>query len=82
MDLPFGPVEEPLVFDSFTFEDVKAKQCVARVCKNICSGLVNDRGEKMYLTICVPCYNEHLDELMKTIHSLMENVEFMQRKVS
>lgn len=80
--LPFGPVEEPLIFDNFSYEDVKTTHCVGRVCENICAELLTDPDEhKKYLTICVPCYNEDLDELLKTLYSLMENVEFMQRKV-
>ena len=81
--LPFGPMEEPLVFDNFSYEDVKTTQCIGKVCKNMCAQLVNDPDEKKrYLTICVPCYNEDLDELLKTLLSLMENIEFMQRKVN
>lgn len=81
--LPFGPVEQEIIFDDFTYEDVKTTNCVGKVCRNICSELINDPDEnKRYLTICVPCYNEDLDELLKTLFSLMENVEFMQRKVS
>jgi len=81
--LPFGPVEQEIIFDDFTYEDVKTTNCVGKVCRNICTELINDPDEnKRYLTICVPCYNEDLDELLKTLFSLMENVEFMQRKVS
>ena len=82
LDLPFGPMEEPLVFDNFTYEDVKTNQCIGKVCRNICTQFLDDPDEnKRYLTICVPCYNEDLDELLKTLLSLMENIEFMQRKV-
>jgi hypothetical protein len=80
--LPFGPMDEPILFDNFSYEDVKTKECLGKVCKNICGHLLNDPDEKKrYLTICVPCYNEDLDELLKTLFSLMENIEFMQRKV-
>lgn len=33
-----------------------------------------------YLCVCVPCYNESLDDLMKTVKSLMENVDFLKHK--
>ena len=83
LDLPFGPMEGELIFDEFTFEEVKTTECMGKVCKNICGSLLDDPDpNKKYLTICVPCYNEDLDELLKTLYSLMENVEFMQRKVS
>lgn len=82
IDFPFGPMEEELIYDNFTYEQVKTTECLGRVCTNICTQLMEDPDEnKRYLTICVPCYNEDLDELMKTLYSLMENVEFMQRKV-
>ncbi len=83
-DLPLGPVDEPLVIDDFSYEEVKTKKCAASVCENICEYLMaaaSDDSEKKYLAICVPCYNENLEELMKTFLSLMENVDFMQRKV-
>jgi hypothetical protein len=82
LDLPFGPMEGSLIFDNFTYEDVKTTQCLGKVCTNICTHLLDDPDtNKRYLTICVPCYNEDLDELLKTLLSLMENIEFMQRKV-
>jgi hypothetical protein len=82
VDFPFGPMESELIYDNFSYEEVKTTECLGRVCTNICSHLMEDPDEnKRYLTICVPCYNEDLDELMKTLYSLMENVEFMQRKV-
>jgi cellulose synthase/poly-beta-1,6-N-acetylglucosamine synthase-like glycosyltransferase len=82
LDLPFGPMEGALIYDNFTYEDVKTTQCLGKVCTNICTQLLEDPDpNKRYLTICVPCYNEDLDELLKTLLSLMENIEFMQRKV-
>lgn len=81
--LPFGPMEEPLTFDNFSYEDVKTKECLGKVCTNICTKLLDDPDQnKRYLAICMPCYNEDLDELLKTLFSLMENIEFMQRKVT
>ncbi len=83
-DLPLGPVDEPLVIDDFTYEEVKTKKCFASVCENICDSLMaaaSENPDTKYLTVCVPCYNENLEELMKTFLSLMENIDFMQRKV-
>lgn len=84
---PFGPMDIhdfPLVVDDFTFDEVNQKDCVATVCKQICSLFVEE-GEAngvCFLTICIPCYNENVDELMKTISSIMNNIEFMKHKVS
>eukprot|EP01032_Pedospumella_encystans_P009138 gene9138-10785_t len=82
MDLPFGPTEGgTLATDDFTLKDVQGDHCTGRECRNICADLVGQYdGRSRFLTICVPCYNEDLDELLKTIYSVMENVEFMKRK--
>lgn len=81
--VPFGPIDDPMIKDDFTFSDVKGSECVAVACKNI-SAVLNARAAEngsTYLTICVPCYNEELEEFYKTILSLMENVEFMKKQV-
>ncbi len=84
-DLPLGPVTEPLIIDNFSYEQVKKTKCAATVCQNICQYLSTaaelEHAEVKYLLICVPCYNENLEELMKTFLSLLENFDFMQRKV-
>lgn len=83
-DLPLGPVDEPLIFDDFTYEEVRKTKCFASVCENICGNLLEAAAgnpDTTYLTVCVPCYNENLEELMKTFLSLMENIDFMKRKV-
>ncbi len=80
----FGPINEPLVIDNFTFEDVNNGKCTASVCQNISDSLmsaVENRPQAKYLAICVPCYNENVMDLMKTFISLMQNVDFMQRTV-
>lgn len=82
--LPFGPVEGKPVIDEFTYEDVKETECKALPSRTIGSYLI-DRAEAegtKYLCVCVPCYNEDLEELMKTLVSLMENFDFMIKKVS
>jgi hypothetical protein len=81
--LPFGPVEGKGVFDDFTYEDVNESECKAFPSRNIGSFLI-DKAEKegtKYLCVCVPCYNEDLEELLKTLVSLMENFDFMIKKV-
>ncbi len=80
-----GPVNEPLVVDNFLFEDVNESKCSASKCKNIGAhlmGEVSDNPQAKYLAICVPCYNETVDDLLKTLISLMQNIDFMQRTVS
>jgi len=73
----------PVVVDNFTFEDVQEDECVAAVCDNICALFLEEAGinKVVYLTIAIPCYNEELPELLKTINSLMQNVEFIKHKV-
>ena len=82
--LPFGPLEGQAVIDNFTFEDVKESECKAFPSRNIGRYLI-DRAKAentKYLCVCVPAYNEDLEELLKTLVSLMENFDFMIKKVS
>ncbi len=81
-EIPLGPLNRPLVVDNFSYEDVKQTKCFASVSKNICEALKKEApsAETRYLCICLPCYNEQFEELLKTFLSLMENIEFMQRK--
>ena len=39
---------------------------------------VSSSKEKVYVAFCIPCYNETFDSLIKTILSIMENVDFMK----
>jgi hypothetical protein len=83
---PFGPMDTndfPLVIDDFTFDDVNQNDCVGKSCKNICYHFVEEAETNgvCFLTICIPCYNENVDELMKTISSIMNNIEFIKHKV-
>lgn len=81
--LPFGPLEGKPINDDFKFEDVKESECKAFPSRNIGRYLI-ERAEvenTKYLCVCVPAYNEDLDELLKTLVSLMENFDFMIKKV-
>jgi hypothetical protein len=81
--LPLGPVDGPPYVDDFSYEDVKEGTCTAQPSKRIGQYLM-DRAEQdttNYLCVCVPCYNEDLDEMMKMVISLMENFDFMIKKV-
>jgi hypothetical protein len=81
--IPLGPVDQSIIVDNFTYKQVKNKKCSASICNNICDNLIQTSNVYIkYLCICVPCYNEDLKELTKTLMSIMENVEFMQRKVT
>ncbi len=81
-----GPVNQPLVVDDYLYEDVNGGKCTASVCNNVCEHLLqeaeNGSSKTRYMAICVPCYNENVEELMKTLISLMQSVDFMQRTVS
>ena len=41
---------------------------------------VQDGGKKNYFCICIPCYNESMDDLMKTVLCLLENIDFMKHE--
>lgn len=81
-ELPFGPTNGELAFDDFSEKEVNGAHCSGQVCQQVCKDLEAQYGaNKKFLTICIPCFNEELQELIKTIDSVMKNVEFMQRKV-
>lgn len=81
--IPLGPVAEFAIYDNFSYEDVRESHCVASVSKSVCNFLIEKaRNEnKKYLAVCLPAYNEELDEMIKTLKSLMKCFEFMQKKV-
>lgn len=81
--LPLGPVDGVPYVDDFTYEQVKEGTCTAMCSTKIGNYLIskaNDENTK-YLAVCVPCYNEDLEEMLKTLISLMENFDFMIKKV-
>ena len=82
MEGVLGPLERPIVMDEFTFSQVKGVECLGQVCRKVCKALKRSLGKekRKFLCVCVPCYNESTDDLMKTIASLMENVDFMKHK--
>jgi hypothetical protein len=81
--LPLGPVDGIPFIDNFTYEDVKEGTCTAQKSRIIGNHLIAKAEEEKvkYLCVCVPCYNEDLEELLKTLISLMENFDFMIKKV-
>lgn len=93
MEGVIGPVqsfENETACQDFTYSDVTelgpggvpVKECFGQLCDKIASvideGTLLDGGTKKYLAICVPCYNESMDDLMKTVVSIMENIDFMK----
>ncbi len=81
--IPIGPVDNHCVVDEFTFTEVRETHCVASVSENISNYLIDTAitEKKKYLTVCIPAYNEEFEEMLKTLVSLMESIEYMQRKV-
>lgn len=69
--------------DEFSFAEVNGDECMAVACTSITNSFLNSvkKSGGKYLCICVPCYNENIEEFTKTILSLMENMEFIQKKV-
>jgi hypothetical protein len=80
--LPLGPVEAASVLDHYSLQLV-GPACAASVSSNVCRYLVERAAAEgtKYLCICVPCYNEESLELLKTLLSLLSNMEFLERKV-
>lgn len=83
MKFPFGPKDDPFTqLEEFTYEAVKGEECHAVICKNICDTIISTSAPNvLFLPVCIPCYNEDMIELMKVVSSVMENMEFMLRKV-
>lgn len=82
--IPLGSVDQTQwVCDSFTFDEVETIHCVAGVCRNVSQYLLDQlQGtNKKYLAVCIPCFDEEIEVFMKTLVSVMENIEFMQKKV-
>lgn len=70
---PFGPIESPFIRDDFSLEDV-GSECIGTACKNLgdelnTNKLVQQDPAVNYMTICMPCYNEEVEEFYKTILS-------------
>ena len=82
MEGVLGPLDQSIVVDEFTYSQVKEAECLGQVCRKVCKELKRSLGKdrRKFLCVCVPCYNESTDDLMKTIASLMENVDFMKHK--
>ena len=76
----------------FTYEEVTefgkngeiVKECHGQVAKNVCEYIDNvtlcERGSKNYFCVCIPCYNESMEDLMKTVLCIMENIDFMKHE--
>lgn len=81
--IPFGPWDKHVVTDDFTYFDVKQNLCVAKISEKICEELKKNANTEnvKYLTICIAVYNEEFEEVLKTILSILNNIEFMKRKV-
>jgi cellulose synthase/poly-beta-1,6-N-acetylglucosamine synthase-like glycosyltransferase len=79
----WGPVPDvPPVIDNFTYEDVRESHCVAQVSEKVCKSLIETSyvEGKRFLTICCPAYNEEVDEMEKTLSSLLESFDYMYNK--
>jgi cellulose synthase/poly-beta-1,6-N-acetylglucosamine synthase-like glycosyltransferase len=79
----FGPVPgAPSVIDDFTYEDVRECHCVGQVSEKVCKSLIETSYAegKNFLTVCCPTYNEEVDEMVKTLASLLEAFDYMYNK--
>ena len=81
----FGSLNSDIILDEFSFEQVQGIKCEAQLARKVCGSLLSkitgsNLRDPEYLTICVPCYNEHFDELESTISSLMANIEFLKTR--
>lgn len=94
MDGILGPMStNPMYFkEDFTYEDITKfggsgevieeyhAKVAHRLCEFIDQVTLKDGGKKNYFNICIPCYNESMDDLMKTVLCLLENIDFMKHE--
>lgn len=94
MDGILGPVAtNPMYFkEDFLYEDITkyggsgevVEEYHAKVAHRLCEFIdqvtLKDGGKKNYFNICIPCYNESMDDLMKTVLCLLENIDFMKHE--
>ena len=94
MDGILGPIStNPMYFkEDFTYEEITkfggngevVEEYHAKVAHRLCEFIdqvtLKDGGKKNYFCICIPCYNESMDDLMKTVLCLLENIDFMKHE--
>jgi cellulose synthase/poly-beta-1,6-N-acetylglucosamine synthase-like glycosyltransferase len=83
MENILGYLDQQIIFDEFSLRQVEGKECKGQICKTICKALKRSfakQKQRKFLCCCVPCYNEEKDDLIKTIHSTMDNIDFMKNK--
>ena len=94
MDGILGPIStNPMYFkEDFTYQEITKfgrdgevieeyhAQVAHRLCEFIDQVTMQDGGKKNYFCICIPCYNESMDDLMKTVLCLLENIDFMKHE--
>jgi cellulose synthase/poly-beta-1,6-N-acetylglucosamine synthase-like glycosyltransferase len=83
MDGVLGKLQDDQkVAQEFTFSQVRGNECLGQVCQEVCDALKHSfkQENRKFLCVCVPCYNESTVDLMKTVASLMKNVDFMKHK--
>ncbi len=82
----FGPIKGVgalSVTDEFNFNQVQGTKCIGVPCLNITDSLNNLAVTENieYICICMPCYNEEVEDLYSTVTSLLENFEFLKTRV-
>ncbi len=84
--VPFGlQNKEKIIIEEFVSSNVKQAGTSQKVCKYLINKANKEsRNGKClkYLTIGIPADKEDFAEMMKTVISLMENIEFMKKKVN
>ena len=84
---PLGRIidEKNVISDEITYANnsEERKHCKPRIFDSIGKHLNLEAEDKdiKYIAVCIPCYDEDLVDLLKTIISVMENFEFMNKKV-
>ena len=94
MEGVLGPIaSDPSYYmQEFKYKDVTrynangdvAQGCHAKMCSEICKHINKitdiDGGERNYFCVFVPVYNETAEQLMKTVLSVMENIDFLKHE--
>lgn len=81
---PPSPDLAPVMYDRYTYEQVEGAKCSGKAMENVCRILKNlsTTNQMSYFIICVAIYNEEKYEFEKTVHSLVNNFNWMKNTVS
>lgn len=94
MEGVMGPIasDPDFYMQEFKYKDVTrynsrgdvVQGCHAKMCSEVCRHINKitdiDGGERNFFCVFIPVYNETAEQVMKTVLSVMENVDFMKHE--